>query len=172
MGIGVQSLTDFYTVSFASMSPGDGSASMAIPIVDFTSWKNTHDQASRLRTAQELVKACQTVGFVYIINHSLPESVLDEAFDWMKRLFILPEEEKMKAPHPEGWAVHRGYSWPGLEKVSQAMPTGNDEEAKKRLREIPDVKVCCGLPRISTKVMHWNNIKSTRPLSYSATGSI
>ncbi|KNG86630.1 gibberellin 20-oxidase [Aspergillus nomiae NRRL 13137] len=78
------------------MAPGDGSASMEIPIVDFSSWKNTQDQASRLRTAQELVKACQTVGFVYIINHSLSESVLNEAFDWMKRLFNLPEEEKMK----------------------------------------------------------------------------
>ncbi|KAE8315034.1 hypothetical protein BDV41DRAFT_532731 [Aspergillus transmontanensis] len=122
------------------MPPGNGSAQMAIPVVDFTSWKNTQDQASRLRTAHELVKACQTVGFVYIINHSLPQSVLDEAFDWMKRLFNLPEEEKMRAPHPEGWAVHRGYSWPGLEKVSQTMPTGNDEEAKRKLREVPDVK--------------------------------
>lgn len=53
----------------------------------------------------------------------------------------------MKAPHPEGWAVHRGYSWPGLEKVSQEKTRGEgsgngDEELVKKLREVVDCKVC------------------------------
>ncbi|KAL4874335.1 hypothetical protein BJY04DRAFT_225125 [Aspergillus karnatakaensis] len=113
---------------------------MALPVVDFSPWHNTHDEPSRRRVANELVDACQKVGFVRIINHSLPESTLDEAFTWMQRLFALSEKEKMQAPHPPGWAVHRGYSWPGLEKVSQFMSTGDDEENRKKLREIPDVK--------------------------------
>ncbi|KAE8354075.1 hypothetical protein BDV28DRAFT_131831 [Aspergillus coremiiformis] len=122
------------------MPSEDDPVTMAIPIVDFSSWKNTQDQAYLLRTAQELVKACQTVGFVYIVNHPLPESVLDEAFDWTKRIFNLPREDKLKAPHPEGWEVHRGYSWPGLEKATQKMPAEDYEEAKKKLREVPDAK--------------------------------
>lgn len=113
-----------------------------IPIVDFSSWYKPQDKLTKLRVAKQLVDACQTVGFVYIINHSLPESVVDDAFDWSKRLFQLPREEKMKAPHPEGWAIHRGYSWPGLEKVSQVMSTVDDERARRKLREVPDVKVC------------------------------
>ncbi|KAL4811205.1 hypothetical protein BDV18DRAFT_155810 [Aspergillus unguis] len=28
----------------------------------------------------------------------------------------------------EGWAVYRGYSWPGLEKISQIIDTGDDNE--------------------------------------------
>lgn len=115
---------------------------MRIPVVDFSSWNDAHDIPARRRVAQELVEACQTVGFVYIVNHSLPDSLLDDAFAWTKRLFDLPEEVKMKAPHPEGWAVHRGYSPPGFEKVSQNLSTGDDEEIKRKMREIPDVKVC------------------------------
>ncbi|KKK20604.1 hypothetical protein ARAM_000152 [Aspergillus rambellii] len=113
---------------------------MEIPVVDFSSWHHSPDGASKQRIAGELVDACRKVGFVRITNHSLAETTLDEAFDWMRRLFSLPEEEKMKAPHPEGWAVHRGYSWPGLEKVSQIMSTGHDDELRKKMREVPDVK--------------------------------
>lgn len=114
---------------------------MELPVVDFTPWYSIGDELSRQRVAQELVDGCQRVGFARIINHSLPGSEIDKTFEWMKRLFARPEEVKMKAPHPEGWAVNRGYSWPGLEKVSQTMSTGNDEELKRKLREVPDVKV-------------------------------
>ncbi|CAG8906697.1 unnamed protein product [Penicillium egyptiacum] len=108
-----------------------------IPVVDFAGW-NT--ESSRQQIAQDIVAACKKVGFVYIANHSLPESMLDEAFNWSKLFFELPQDEKLKAPHPEGWAVHRGYSWPGLEKVSQAMSTGNDKERVGQLREVTDTK--------------------------------
>ncbi|KAL4791286.1 hypothetical protein BDV19DRAFT_401479 [Aspergillus venezuelensis] len=111
---------------------------MELPVVDFSSWYKPRDEGSRQRVAQELVDACQRVGFVRIINHSIPGSTLDETFEWVKRLFALPEEEKMKAPHPEGWELHRGYSWPGLEKVMQL--TNPDEDERKKLREVPDVK--------------------------------
>ena len=47
----------------------------------------------------------------------------------------------MKAPHPPGWAVHRGYSWPGLEKVSGALSKEDDEELNRKLREVQDYKV-------------------------------
>ncbi|KAI2812622.1 hypothetical protein CBS115989_10269 [Aspergillus niger] len=122
------------------MSFSTSSTQMQIPVVDFSQWYNSPDASSRQQVAHALVKACQDVGFVYIVNHSLPGSVLDEAFDWMRRFFELSSEDKMRAPHPEGWAVHRGYSWPGLEKVSQVMSTGDDEDARKKLREVPDVK--------------------------------
>jgi isopenicillin N synthase-like dioxygenase len=114
-------------------------APTTIPVVDFASWSS--DQSHRQRVAQDIVAACKQVGFVYIVNHSLPETLLEDAFRWSRLLFDLPETEKRKAPHPEGWAVHRGYSWPGLEKVSQAMSEKNDQERAGQLREIPDVKV-------------------------------
>lgn len=84
----------------------------------------------------------------------LPDSLLDEAFEWSRRFFALSEEDKLKAPHPEGWAVHRGYSWPGLEKVSQAMSEGNDEERIRKLREVTDFKL-----------FHSNHSSSGSPVS-------
>jgi isopenicillin N synthase-like dioxygenase len=47
----------------------------------------------------------------------------------------------MKAPHPSGAAVHRGYSWPGLEKVSDiVLAEGEEVEEGKGVREVADVK--------------------------------
>ncbi|KAE8147023.1 hypothetical protein BDV25DRAFT_161235 [Aspergillus avenaceus] len=122
------------------MSSTHNGSPKQIPTVDFSSWTNNSDETSRMHTAKELVEACRSVGFVYVVNHSLPETILDEAFQWVKSVFELPTEVKMKAPHPEGWTIHRGYSWPGLEKVSQTMSLGDDEEANQKLREVKDVK--------------------------------
>ncbi|CAI6339042.1 unnamed protein product [Periconia digitata] len=46
-------------------------------------------------------------------------------------------ETKMLAPHPPGGSHHRGYSAPGVEKVSQHV---FDEGEIAKLREIPDYK--------------------------------
>lgn len=43
----------------------------------------------------------------------------------------------MKAPHPPGGSHHRGYSAPGLEKVSQHQYDANE---LNKLREVPDYK--------------------------------
>ena len=88
------------------------------------------------------VNACQTVGFVYIINHGVPSSKIDEAFAMSAKLFNLSRDQKMLAPHPPGGAIHRGYSWPGFEKVTQTFgDEENRDELKKDLRSISDVKV-------------------------------
>ena len=113
----------------------------SIPIVDFGHWNHgNHDQ--RKQIADEFVNACQTVGFVYIINHGVPTSKIDEAFAMSEKLFNLSRDQKMLAPHPPGGAIHRGYSWPGFEKVTQTFgDEENRDELKKDLRSISDVKV-------------------------------
>ena len=65
---------------------------------------------------------------------------LDKVFALSKQFYDLPTEEKRKAPHPSGWAVHRGCSWPGLEKVSGALSAMDDDEWVKKLREVQDYK--------------------------------
>ena len=54
-----------------------------------------------------------------------------------KKFFALPMETKMMAPHPPGGSHHRGYSAPGLEKVTQHT---YDEAEIAKAREIPDYK--------------------------------
>lgn len=112
-----------------------------IPIVDFAKWDSNASAEQKREIANQLTEACKTVGFVYIVNHTVSPRRLTEAFAWAKKLFDLKREEKMLAPHPNGSAVHRGYSWPGLEKVSNLMGDEDGAEAAKKARQVSDVKV-------------------------------
>lgn len=109
-----------------------------IPVIDFSPWLNSKSKASQLSVAKDLISAFQTVGFAYIIKHNLPPNLINDAFHASKRLFSLDHETKMLAPHPDGPQVHRGYSHPGLEKVSQYA--GGEEEVGEKLRETTDCK--------------------------------
>ncbi|KAK6200682.1 hypothetical protein LQW54_009643 [Pestalotiopsis sp. IQ-011] len=113
----------------------------SLPVIDFGKWQSGSAE-ERQNIATELATACRQVGFVYIINHGVQDELLDEAFGWSKKLFDLPEEEKMLAPHPPGPNVHRGYSWPGLEKVSQYIhKEDQDSDAEdEELRKVQDCK--------------------------------
>ena len=114
----------------------------SVPVVDFAGWTSDASLEERKAIAHKLIEACQKVGFVYIINHNLAPQRLAQAFDWSKKLFDLKVEQKMLAPHPKGFTVHRGYSWPGLEKVSNAMGDEIDKaDLTKNLRLVSDVKV-------------------------------
>lgn len=118
----------------------EGSSQVEIPTIDFAIWNSPSSTPSqRQAVAKQLVKACHDVGFVSIINHGLSPSLLKQAFEFSRKLFDLKHEEKMLAPHPNGPFVHRGYSWPGLEKVSQVV--SDDAEVGEELRAVADCKV-------------------------------
>lgn len=115
-----------------------------VNISAFTTESATY--AQRTDAAKALVEALHSFGFTKVIGHGLSKEEIDEALDWAKRLFDLPYEDKMKAPHPEARMPHRGYSGVGQEKVySQdeiAKHGGNDgENAGESLRKITDFKV-------------------------------
>ena len=112
-----------------------------VPIVDFATWRAGGSREEKQKISSQLASACQTVGFVFIINHLLPHEKVSEAFAWSKKMFDLNQKQKMLAPHPPGHVVHRGYSWPGLEKVSNSMGDEDDPELVKKLRQVSDIKV-------------------------------
>jgi len=119
-----------------------------IPTVDLSPLFTT-DSAETEKTAagRALVAACHNLGFVILKGHGLSAREIHEAFTWTRKLFALSEEEKMKAPHPEGNMPHRGYSGIGKEKVyspedlgSNSAEEGN-ENVGEELRKISDFKV-------------------------------
>lgn len=112
-----------------------------IPTVDFADWSANSPLEVKQEIAAQLATACQSVGFVYIVNHHISHGKVEEAFTWSQRLFGLKQEEKMLAPHPPGHVVHRGYSWPGLEKVSNSMGNEDDPDLATKLRQVSDIKV-------------------------------
>ncbi|KAK5634410.1 hypothetical protein RRF57_010124 [Xylaria bambusicola] len=125
-------------------SKNETMSSTPIPVVDLRLWSDG-SPADRKCVASELTEACRRVGFVYVRNHGVSDDLLAEAFTWAKKLFDLPREMKMLAPHPPGTSVHRGYSWPGLEKVSQIIYADGDEERQVESRRVSDVKVCLSI---------------------------
>lgn len=116
----------------------------AIPVVDLSPFTLGGDQEERRKAGQALRATFHNVGFANIIGHSVSDALLQEAFGWVKKLFDLPQEEKMKAPHPASSIPHRGYSPMGLEKVYSRddLEKDNAEGGEgSSLREIQDFKV-------------------------------
>ncbi|GAO52374.1 flavonol synthase/flavanone 3-hydroxylase [Saitoella complicata NRRL Y-17804] len=107
-----------------------------VPIVDFAPFLNG-TPSDRKSTATQIYQAFKTVGFVYLINHGVPQEKVNECFAWSKKFFDLPSEIKNLAPHPPSGRYHKGYSSVGKEKVVQMV---YDPEAVKALRKAPDVK--------------------------------
>ena len=46
--------------------------------------------------AEQINKACTTIGFFFITNHGVPQKIIDRSFAVSKKYFSLPMEEKMK----------------------------------------------------------------------------
>lgn len=111
-----------------------------LPIVDLSPFLSASSIDDRHACAKDLVNACRDIGFVYIKGHGVPKDQIQKAFTVSQNFYALPTEEKMKAPHPPGWEVHRGYSWPGLEKVSNAMSDADAKDVADKLREVQDFK--------------------------------
>lgn len=119
----------------------DNISPISIPVIDFSPWTDNTGKDQQYDVSAQLIKACQEFGFAYIVNHGVPQDTLDHAFGISRSLYYLPHEEKMQAPHPPGWAHHRGYSWPGLEKVSAAQTKEEDQALIDTLRATTDCKV-------------------------------
>lgn len=103
--------------------------------------------SQRVTSAKVLVEALHSFGFAKVTGHGLSHTEVSEALGWVQKLFALPYDEKMKAPHPAGPMPHRGYSGIGKEKVYSQEDidshTGNnDGDTGHELRKISDFKVC------------------------------
>ena len=108
------------------------------PVVDispFTTSPSTEE--SRAKVASQLTAACHRYGFVAITGHGIEPTLLHETFQILQRLFALPHEDKMKAPHPSGAVPHRGYSAPGTEKVYTKEQASDTADA---VRKVADFK--------------------------------
>ncbi|KAJ4420983.1 hypothetical protein N0V82_004025 [Gnomoniopsis sp. IMI 355080] len=91
-----------------------------------------------------LVEALHSFGFAKVSGYGMTRQEVDEALGWVKKLFDLPTNEKMKAPHPPTPMPHRGYSGIGKEKVySQddvAAHTNGETDTGRELRKVTDFK--------------------------------
>jgi isopenicillin N synthase-like dioxygenase len=64
-----------------------------LPLIDMAGVRKG-DQAAILRAGEAIRKACSETGFFYIINHGVPQSVIDTAMAAAKTFFAHPAEVK------------------------------------------------------------------------------
>ena len=129
----------------------------SIPIIDLASFGPGGSHDERAKASQALYNACHTLGFANIIGHGVSDALLQEAFHWSKKLFDLPRDAKMKAPHPASAMPHRGYSAPGIEKVYSKDDLEKEEASDGQgtsLRRIQDFKVRKTLHRHGRMIWH------------------
>jgi hypothetical protein len=74
--------------------------------------------------AEQLWNASTEIGFFQLVNHGIPQSQIDEAFDMTARFFGLPHEVKAKLP------MLKGTNW-GWEYKSQVRPSTGTADNKE-----------------------------------------
>lgn len=115
----------------------------SIPVIDIGALVAGAPEAER-RTAEQIAKAANEVGFFYVRNHGVPQNLIDQAFDVTRRFFNSPLEDKNTvAVSPK----KRGYIQPytGIMKGSKTRDFREtflwgrefDEQTLAELAEVP-----------------------------------
>ena len=78
---------------------------LPVPIIDLAS---PRDGTGRQDIAQEIAKACESVGFLVITGHGVPGEILDSMVETSRAFFSLPVERRCEAM-PDVPHVFRGY---------------------------------------------------------------
>ena len=86
---------------------------MSIPVVDLSEFLSG-DETKKNSFVQKLGSAYETVGFVAVKNHGLPDALISEIYEYVQEFFSLPTEEKKRYLIPE-LAGQRGYTSFGTE---------------------------------------------------------
>ena len=79
----------------------------AIPAIDLGPWR-TGGVGGRREVAERVARACETVGFLIVSGHGVPEETIERAFSVSREFFDLPVEEKT-CFMPEDGVAPRGY---------------------------------------------------------------
>jgi isopenicillin N synthase-like dioxygenase len=86
---------------------------MSIPVVDLAEFLSG-DPARKANFIQALGTAYETVGFVAVKNHGIPDELIAKQYDYVQQFFSLPLDKKLNYEIP-GLAGQRGYTSFGRE---------------------------------------------------------
>jgi isopenicillin N synthase-like dioxygenase len=88
-----------------------------IPIIDLAGLRGGEDSQALARVGREIYDACTTIGFFYIVNHGVPQAVIDAAERAARTFFAFPVETKRRAAVNQR---HRGFNALGDATMYQA----------------------------------------------------
>lgn len=90
-----------------------------VPVIDITPYVGEGDAQARRAVARQLDEAARTVGFMQIVGHAVPHTVIDDFTGALDAFFALELEIKKQYRTPP--AVNRGYSPPKSESLSLSL---------------------------------------------------
>jgi isopenicillin N synthase-like dioxygenase len=70
-------------------------AAAKIPVIDYGPYFAA-EPGALTRLAKQVRHACENIGFLYVLNHGVPQGTIDRGFAASKRFHALPIEEKLK----------------------------------------------------------------------------
>ncbi|KAJ7840241.1 thymine dioxygenase [Mycena leptocephala] len=119
-----------------------------IAIIDFAPFL---DGSNKQEVANAILASFKDIGFVYLLNHGIPQERVTQMFEMSKTFFAKPMEIKQLAPHPPSGTHQRGYSAPGREKVTQHVYDPDAIAAHRA--QAPDAKESFSCGRENDTVM-------------------
>jgi len=113
-----------------------------LPVIDLAGFEGP----AFARIAAEIAEACRTVGFFYIFNHGVPETLMRDAFARSAAFFALPPAEKA-ALSMDRVGGNRGYAALGREALDPARGADLKEAFNVGLDLAPDdPELLAGVP--------------------------
>src|SRR3984885_8151817 len=86
---------------------------MSIPVVNLADFLSGDPQLKQ-KFVNDLGKAYETVGFVAVTNHGIPEELIADLYKYVQQFFAMPLDKKRSYEVP-GLAGQRGYTSFGKE---------------------------------------------------------
>ena len=96
-------------IGIKDIEPARAARRGEIPVIDI-SCLFTNDVSEMRSTADQIKSACERIGFFYIVNHGVPQQIVDNAFEESRRFFDQSETFKQRLLFDSN---DRGYKGPG-----------------------------------------------------------
>ena len=109
---------DDQTIDPGKFEPARPAKEGEIPLIDVSCLAKKDKQAMRA-TADQIRTACERIGFFYIVNHGVPEQVIEGVFRESRRFFDQPASFKQRLVFNE---INRGYKAPGNIAIPGYLP--------------------------------------------------
>jgi isopenicillin N synthase-like dioxygenase len=84
-------------------------AKRGVPVVDLSDFDARRDEIQ-----QQLLHAAEEIGFLQVVNHGVPQQLIDSMFALSEGFFALPDDVKAKYPFA-GWNA----GWEKMKQIRQ-----------------------------------------------------
>ena len=137
----------------------------AIPAIDLGPWRSGGADGRR-EVAGQVARACETVGFLIVTGHGVPQAVIDRAFSVSRAFFDLPAEEKARFM-PEDGAAPRGYHAVATRNLARTYGQETPPDLREQFFIGPLVPRAGRFAHIPEAALYYSeNIWPARPAAY------